>query len=464
MPHCDKSLYEETLKSYWNPQSLPCLVLLGNDLSLYSQRQKDTERKSLVTKFLTFSQQSPLPTPPEDLLNSFNELCVQYLPRTRSRRRSASHQLTPDKSTRHFFTTCKASKVNLTPLSNSPSSVVHVPTSRRIAWKKLPAISPIHRLRLYKQLSKARLTFLVTLTSMAGYALCPESEGGGGVQHEVSTLLSTASGVALCSASANAFNQMLEVPLDAQMARTRIRPLCTRLLSPLHAVVFGVVAGVAGVGVLSYGVNNTSATLGAANILLYSAVYTPLKRVHIVNTWVGSLVGAIPPLIGWTASCGGELGDLNNFKHTAALSALPYVLYTWQFPHFNSLAHLLRPQYAACGYKMLSVTNPLKNSIVSTRHALFMLPLTAILFPWSGLTTWGFSYTCTLLNAPFAWLSLMFYREIKANRPGDKAARRLFHASLIHLPLTLVLAMYHKRSSNHIDNYIGGASGTSRSI
>lgn len=294
---------------------------------------------------------------------------------------------------------------------------------------------------------------------MAGYALCPESNEVRGVQQELTTLLSTASGVALCSASANAFNQMLEVPLDSQMVRTRIRPLCTRLLSPLHAVVFGLVTGIAGVGVLSYGVNDASAMLGAGNILLYSAVYTPLKRVHILNTWIGSLVGAIPPLIGWTASCGKLLpGDIGDMKQVAGISALPYVLYTWQFPHFNSLAHLLRPQYASSGYKMLSVSNPLKNSVVSTRHALFMLPLTAILFPWSGLTTWNFAYTSTLLNAPFAYLSVMFYREIKANRPGDVAARRLFHASLIHLPLTLVLAMYHKRSSNHIDNYINTTS------
>ncbi|TIB93992.1 putative protoheme IX farnesyltransferase [Wallemia mellicola] len=359
--------------------------------------------------------------------------------------------------TKHFFTSYRANQFYLHPLSNSPSAVsLNIPNNRRIAWKKLPRLSIQQRFKLYKQLSKSRLTFLVVLTSMAGYALCPDSPAIG-YKEELTTLLSTAGGVALCSASANALNQMLEVPLDSQMARTRVRPLCTRLMSPIHAVVFAGVTGLAGVGLLATGVNAPSAALGAANIALYSGIYTPLKRVHIINTWVGSIVGAIPPLIGWTASSGRLIPDSLDWKDIGAISALPYVLYTWQFPHFNSLAHLLRPQYASSGYSMLSVSNPLKNSIVALRHAFIMLPLTAVLFPWSGLTTWNFAFTSTAINAPFAYLSWAFYREIKKNNPGDVAARRLFHASLIHLPLTLVLAMYHKRNSNHIDNYMNNS-------
>ena len=340
-------------------------------------------------------------------------------------------------------------------------------SNRRIPWKKLPDLTLVKRLRSYKTLSKSRLTFLVTLTAMAGYAICPESPTidetkSSRTIEELKLLLSTASGVALCSASANAINQLLEVPLDSQMTRTRIRPLCTRILSPLHVTFFAAITGIAGVSTLMLGVNSTSAYLGLANIILYSGIYTPLKRVHAVNTWIGSIVGAIPPLIGWTASSGSlapisndndsekddneNINNIHTLKSIASITALPYVLYTWQFPHFNSLAHLLRPQYASSGYSMLSVSNPLKNSVVSLRHSLIMLPLTAYIFPWSGLTTWSFAVTSTIINSPFAYLSYVFYKDIKNNKPGDISARRLFHASLIHLPLTMVLAMYHKRS------------------
>ncbi|TIC25990.1 hypothetical protein E3Q02_03276 [Wallemia mellicola] len=85
MPHCDKVLYEATLSSYWSADKLSTVVLLGNDLSLYSNRQKDKGNVSLVSKFLTFSESNNLPNPPDDLINSFNELCFQYVPSLRAR-------------------------------------------------------------------------------------------------------------------------------------------------------------------------------------------------------------------------------------------------------------------------------------------------------------------------------------------------------------------------------------------
>lgn len=104
---------------------------------------------------------------------------------------------------------------------------------------------------------------------------------------------------------------------------------------------------------LHYGVNGLTASLGAANLLLYTCVYTPMKRYSILNTWVGSVVGAIPPLMGW-AGCSGNL--------EAGAWIMAGLLYAWQFPHFNALSWNLRPDYSRAGYRMMAVTNPGKFS------------------------------------------------------------------------------------------------------
>ena len=150
------------------------------------------------------------------------------------------------------------------------------------------------RLHHYLHLSKSRLTALVVLTAMSGVALSPTPT-------TLPVLLSTAVGTALCSASANTLNQLQEMPFDAQMARTRTRPLVRRAISPLHAMGFATFTGIAGPILLWTMVNPTTAILGTANIALYAGVYTWMKRKSPLNTWVGSVVGALPPLMGWVA-------------------------------------------------------------------------------------------------------------------------------------------------------------------
>lgn len=118
-------------------------------------------------------------------------------------------------------------------------------------------------------------------------------------------LSSTLLGTSLTSGSAAAWNHYLEVPFDSQMKRTQNRPLVSGQITPFHAASFALVSGVSGLTLLATCVNPLTALLGAANLCLYSFIYTPLKRVHIVNTWVGAIVGAIPPIMGFTA--------INNF-------------------------------------------------------------------------------------------------------------------------------------------------------
>ncbi len=255
------------------------------------------------------------------------------------------------------------------------------PSTSFSAYRPVPPLTTATLPKLYKQLSKSRLTFLVVLTGMAGYALCPASLTVA-VASPVTTLLALTAGMTLCSAAANALNQLVESPYDAQMQRTRARPLPSRSVTPLHAFTFASASAVSGVGLLAAMVNPLTAALGAANVVLYSFTYTPMKRSTIANTWVGAIVGALPPLMGW-AACTGTLftpADLGGWS----LAAL---LFAWQFPHFNSLAHTLRAEYARGGYRMMAVTDPALNRRVSLRYAVALLPICTFMMPLSGIVS-----------------------------------------------------------------------------
>jgi heme o synthase len=336
----------------------------------------------------------------------------------------------------------------------APSASTPAP-SPRPRFREVEVLTPRRLLRVYTQLAKSRLTTLVVLTAMAGVALSP-------LPTTVPVLLSTAVGTALCSASANTLNQIQEVPYDAQMARTRTRPLVRKAISPTHAAVFATATGVLGPALLWTMVNPTTAVLGAANIALYAGAYTWLKRNSIWNTWVGAVVGAIPPVMGWTA-CGGQLLpsssypveiflpsfltstglDLSLIDNPLAPFALFMLLFSWQFPHFNSLSHLVRGAYAQAGYHMLSVISPAKNSLVSLRHSLVLTAVCSILVPLSGLTTWTFALTSFIPNAMGVRAAWAFWRH-----GGEKEARVLWQRYLWYLPVILGLMMLHKQGMN----------------
>ncbi|KAI0709870.1 protoheme IX farnesyltransferase [Earliella scabrosa] len=351
---------------------------------------------------------------------------------------------------------------------------VYSPTAETSATTFRPAevLTPRRLLKVYAQLSKSNLTVLVGLTAMSGVALSP-------LPTTVPVLLSTAIGTALCSASANTWNQIQEVPYDAQMARTRNRPLVRRAISPVHATGFAVATGLAGPALLWTMVNPTTAILGAANIALYAGAYTYLKRKSILNTWVGAVVGGIPPLMGWTA-CGGSLLPsssfelvlppfLSNLNHLPAdilavadnplaPLALFLLLYSWQFPHFNGLAHLVRESYAQAGYRMLGVLNPHKNATVALRHALLLVPATSILMPISGLTTWAFALTSLVPHAICVDAAYKFWKY-----GGEKQARKVFQHSLWYLPVLLGLMMFHKRGMDW-GSWVGLGSGEETAV
>nr|XP_014340150.1 PREDICTED: protoheme IX farnesyltransferase, mitochondrial isoform X5 [Latimeria chalumnae] len=161
---------------------------------------------------------------------------------------------------------------------------------------------------VYARLSKIRLTALVVTTASAGFVMAP-------VPFDLSCFLLASLGTGLASCAANSINQFFEVPFDSNMNRTKNRPLVRGQISPLHAISFAVCCAVPGVALLTFGLNPLTGALGAFNIFLYSCCYTPLKRVSILNTWVGSVVGAIPPVMGWTAATGSlNIGALDQHR------------------------------------------------------------------------------------------------------------------------------------------------------
>ena len=248
----------------------------------------------------------------------------------------------------------------------------------------------------------------------------------------------------------------MEVPFDSQMNRTKNRVfvrgliryatissitcvycVCVPRHSPSHGVTFGVVAGLLGVSLLAIQVNMLTAAIGAGNILLYSMVYTPMKRISIVNTWVGSVVGALPPIMGWTAF----MGSIGSGGLIMAA-----ILYAWQFPHFNSLSWNHRGDYSRAGYQMMAVTNPGLCRRVALRYCFATIPI-CMMAPYCGLTTWWFAFDSLLVNSFLCYRGWQFYHN-----PNFQTSRRLFYFTLFHLPLLMAFLFLNKNSKKSEDN------------
>ena len=271
------------------------------------------------------------------------------------------------------------------------------------------------------ELVKARLSLLTVATAMAGFAL--------GVQEAWSWLLlaSTLVGTALSAAGAAALNQWWERDLDARMKRTRERPLPAGRMAASDALLVGAVLSVSGVLILALFANLLAAGLAAATIIFYILIYTPLKRVTSLNTIIGAVPGALPPLIGWTAA----RGSIN-----AEGLTLFAILFLWQMPHFLAIAWLYRADYAQAGFKMLSEDD--ETGAVTGRQAfIYALALLAVsllpsvFFDYSAI----YFYGALLLGAGFASMAANF----AVSGGSIPAARWLFLASIAYLPLLLGL-------------------------
>lgn len=274
----------------------------------------------------------------------------------------------------------------------------------------------------------------------------------------------------------------------------------------MHALGVGIGFGLAGAGVLCTTINHATAFMGTGNTILYAGVYTYMKRTSIYNTvstranvhratflpchlvaltcqpcactplcisissdmevsflvsylvlfffweiyiytlgcacvqWVGSVVGAVPPLIGWVAATGSiDAGGM----------VLAAALYAWQFPHFNALSWNLRGDYSRAGYRMMSVTDPKLCRQVALRYSAAMIPI-SLAASWCGMCDWYLALDSTLINGFLTYRAWQFY-----NDANDQTARKLFMASIWHLPALLILFMVHKIYSEDDEEGVG---------
>ncbi len=271
------------------------------------------------------------------------------------------------------------------------------------------------------ELVKARLSVLTVATAMAGFAL--------GVRDTWTWLLlaSTLVGTALSAAGAAALNQWWERDLDARMKRTQDRPLPAGRMNASDALLTGTVLSLSGVLCLALFANLLAAGLAAATIISYIFIYTPLKRVTSLNTIIGAVPGALPPLIGWTAA----RGSIN-----AEGLTLFAILFLWQMPHFLAIAWLYRADYAQAGFKMLS-ENDETGAVTGRQAFIYALALLAVsllpsvFFDYSAI----YFYGALLLGAGFASMAANF----AVSGGSIPAARWLFLGSIAYLPLLLGL-------------------------
>jgi protoheme IX farnesyltransferase len=261
---------------------------------------------------------------------------------------------------------------------------------------------------------------LVVLTAFVGYVL--------GSRGEVSPWGLTAAvvGTALSAFGANILNQWREADLDSLMLRTRERPLPAGRISRNLAATWGIVTALIGLLILAVGTNWLTTLLSLFVILVYVLVYTPLKVRTPLNTVIGAVCGAIPPMMGWAAATG---------RLDAGAWILGGILFAWQIPHFLALAWLYREDYARGGFRMLPAVD-LEGRLTARLAFLYaaaLLPITAALSAF-GVTGGAFLITSQAIGVAFVGLGWAFLRA-----PNQPAARRLFLASIIYLPVLLGL-------------------------
>jgi protoheme IX farnesyltransferase len=270
------------------------------------------------------------------------------------------------------------------------------------------------------ELVKARLSLLVLLTTLVGFLIAWRGP--------IPWVLLTATllGTALCAGGAAALNQWMERDIDARMKRTRERPLPAGRMSPRDALLFGLLFSLAGIAILGLFTNLRAAFLAFATIAIYIVVYTPMKRMSSLNTLVGAVPGALPPLIGWVAARG---------SYSLEGGLLFATLFFWQMPHFLAIAWMFRDDYKAGGCVMLTDSDP-DGSMTGRQALLYSICLIVIsLLPgFLGFNSPLYFYGALLLGLTFSAFAAIFLR-----RRDRDSARNLFFASIIYLPLLLGL-------------------------
>ncbi len=275
------------------------------------------------------------------------------------------------------------------------------------------------KIKVYMELVKMRLSLLVSFSSAFGYTLAM----GGAVDWTQLTMLFI--GGWLISGASCTINQVWEKEYDGLMKRTKSRPLPTNRISPSEALWFAGMLTVLGILILLQWTNPLTTGLAVLSMILYSFVYTPLKRVGPIAVFVGAFPGALPPLLGWTAAT----GDINH----AALIIFG-IQFIWQFPHFWAIAWVADEDYKKAGFKLLPVQGEkdLKTAFQIMTYTLFLIPL-GLLPTYFGLTGINSAVIVTVCGVLFLASTIKLMKD-----QSRKSALRIMFGSFLYLPIVQI--------------------------
>mgnify|MGYP006283545399 FL=1 len=284
------------------------------------------------------------------------------------------------------------------------------------------------RLRDYGQLLKLRLSMVVVLSAGLSYGI-----GLAGRPVEAQALMGLLFGGLLVTGAANAWNEIIERRRDALMGRTKDRPLPSGRMQVPEAAAVAAAASLAGVLLLLLGIDWQAAAIGAGSLVLYAAVYTPLKRHGHVAVWVGAIAGALPNAIGWYAA------TQSWWLEPGVLHPMPWLLFGlqvgWQFPHFHAIAWLGHADYAQAGYYLLPFGRQPGRAPAAgiVGHGLLLFFVVMAFFYLPLIHLWG-AYLLLAVTALF-WAGTW---QLALQRTS-RAARTLLFASFLYLPLALLI-------------------------
>lgn len=275
------------------------------------------------------------------------------------------------------------------------------------------------KLKAYFELLKFRLSFLVSFSSAFGYLLATN----GKLHWDVFSMLCL--GGFLVSGASVTINQIMEVTHDRKMTRTQGRPLPTRRISKHEAIWFSIVVGAIGLFLLSFYTNFLTVLLSIISMVLYSFVYTPLKRVGPIAVFVGAIPGALPPLIGWVAATG-------MISHEALL--IFGIQFIWQFPHFWAIAWVADEDYKRAGFKLLPVNGKkdINSAINIMTYTLFLLPL-GLMPCYFGVTGINSGVVVTICGVLFLSQTFMLMKDC-----SKKSALKIMFGSFLYLPIVQI--------------------------
>tara|TARA_R110001599_G_scaffold345366_3_gene569652 strand:- start:522 stop:1424 length:903 start_codon:yes stop_codon:yes gene_type:complete len=273
--------------------------------------------------------------------------------------------------------------------------------------------------KAYLELVKMRLSLLVSFSSAFGYALAM----GGNVDWMQLTMLFI--GGFLISGASCTINQVIEKDYDAMMTRTQNRPLPTNRLSKNEAIWFAAIVAAGGILVLYLSTNLLTVGLAVLSMILYSFVYTPLKRVGPIAVFVGAFPGALPPLLGWVAATG-------MISHEAMI--IFGIQFIWQFPHFWAIAWVADEDYKKAGFKLLPVKGEkdMKTAFQIMTYTLFLIPL-GLLPTYFGITGINSGIVATICGVLFLAQTIKLMRD-----QSRKSALRIMFGSFLYLPIVQI--------------------------